>query len=51
MTGPADVVRICGTDMGMMCRKKVTFVPPLMRRLAGSSAIDAGRPEPPVPFT
>src|SRR5439155_8530698 len=41
--GPLDVVTICGTNIGITVRTYRTFPPPFLRRLAGSSAIEAWR--------
>ena len=43
MAGPLDVVTICGTNIGITVRTYRTFPPPFLRRLAGSSAIEAWR--------
>jgi hypothetical protein len=53
--GPLAVVTISGTVIGMMCSTHRPVAPPLTRRFAGSSAMDAARPpvHPPIrsPFT
>src|SRR5215472_8170160 len=50
--GPAAVMTMVGADIGMIVSTHRTFPPPLIRRLAGSSVIDAirkGTVVPPLP--